>query len=157
MAKLMKNRTDNDIKNKWNSMKRTEEVGRLRKNSSSRSTTKAISKISAPAVLRHDKRSRMQLPNSRSGVTQSARMNRKMPPFGFIPDVGQHFDLSCDQNRTQSSAPSTNVPFFKSYKTEPFAQSSQRANARMDIDGGRTENSPVPENSDGESYRQHEI
>ena len=44
MAKLMKNRTDNDIKNKWNSMKRTEEVGRLRKNSSSRSTTKAISK-----------------------------------------------------------------------------------------------------------------
>ena len=32
MAKLMKNRTDNDIKNKWNSMKRSEKAGRKRKN-----------------------------------------------------------------------------------------------------------------------------
>ena len=31
MAKLMKNRTDNDIKNKWNSMKRMEKAGRKRK------------------------------------------------------------------------------------------------------------------------------
>ena len=32
MAKLMKNRTDNDIKNKWNSMKRSEKAARKRKN-----------------------------------------------------------------------------------------------------------------------------
>jgi hypothetical protein len=50
MAKLMKNRTDNDIKNKWNSMKRAKAV-RKRKIASIPATKSAIDGI--PGVRRH--------------------------------------------------------------------------------------------------------
>ena len=39
MAKLMKNRADNDIKNKWNSMKRLEKAGKRKVNTPTQGTT----------------------------------------------------------------------------------------------------------------------
>lgn len=45
MAKLMKNRTDNDIKNKWNSMKRIEKAGGKRKSAPSRGASRYVGEV----------------------------------------------------------------------------------------------------------------
>ena len=60
MAKLMKNRTDNDIKNKWNSMKRAKAV-RKRKIASIPATKSAVDGI--PGVGRnHEKEASTGVP-----------------------------------------------------------------------------------------------
>jgi len=151
MAKVMKDRTDNDIKNKWNSMKRSERLGSKREMPTIQATITGVGGISG--VGRYND---METFTCGGVPIESNQTPNNIPLFSEISGVGRHHEMQASTwggVSTQPNQPTSNLAVFSAYRAQPSMHLLERAIAPMVTDGGSTENSPVPQKKYwGDSY-----
>ncbi len=84
MSKLIKNRTDNDIKNKWYSMKRTEEAAGKRKKPKS----KRPSKRARISKEQNSDRSRSKIESYATGISSAWNCTSEQAILPTVTDGG---------------------------------------------------------------------